>query len=35
MSDKNNRFVSYLEVLGPDRFSHSLPPRLGGVGFVL
>ena len=35
MCDNNNRFVSYLKVLCPDCFSRSLPPRLGGVGFVL
>ena len=35
LCDKNNRFVSYLEVLCPDCFSRSLLPPLGGVGFVV
>ena len=35
MCDKNNRFVTYLEVLCPDCFSRSSLPPLGGVGFVL
>ena len=35
MCDKDNRFVSYLEVLGPDCSSRSLLSPLGGVGFVL